>query len=708
MIPESVESVAGDLADRIRRERIEGSLAAVLGASIHLAFFTGIASASIVFVVATVVALVAGGWLGARALAKVELGKLPRRSGWAVFAASFVPLAGAPLVVAVVDPSAAFAAATWRSALVADAICSAIAGIFVYHRARMACARWASGVRGAYPPVTLASAAGWAGSVTREIRYVVAAVALSLSLILVEGVLESQAAGWGFVRAGAAAALFGAACIWLGRVLARAVTHELEWAIGGIRAEVDVARERTGDGDALAIESLAAGLAALERLIRDLELERDGCSALNAHAEQLVRVLSDRSDSAQRSALEIAGRIESSHRTASDTHVASEALEARARLLEAEIEGSGRWIEALEQDQRRVAGSLDRLSGSAREVGAGVAALAKATRVVDVATDSIRTFSQDVVARAESGRARFGETVSGMEAIRRATMAAEQVIRGLGARTQEIGGILDVIDDVGDQTSLLALNAAIIAAQAGEHGRAFSVVADEIRDLADRVLVSTKEIGGLIRAVQSESEHAIGAIAAGSSAVQKGVELSIEAGRTLDEITEAVRETGGRIEAILESIRAQSAGFERALALSANVETAIGELASAVDRREGDREGAIRAARTLREAMAEIRAAAREHAHQIALIDSDLAAALTAARVAGSVLEEQGDGCRELGRVVTASAERIDTFMRIGQSLSATHRTLRLTADSSRATPHRPAEPATRSGHAARSMGDPT
>ena len=82
--------------------------------------------------------------------------------------------------------------------------------------------------------------------------------------------------------------------------------------------------------------------------------------------------------------------------------------------------------------------------------------------------------------------------------------AAEQVIRTPGQRvTKEIGAILDVIDDVGDETTLLALNAAIIAAQAGEHGRAFSVVADEIKELADRVLASTKEIGTLIRAVQA-------------------------------------------------------------------------------------------------------------------------------------------------------------------------------------------------------------
>ena len=70
------------------------------------------------------------------------------------------------------------------------------------------------------------------------------------------------------------------------------------------------------------------------------------------------------------------------------------------------------------------------------------------------------------------------------------------MIHGLGGRVQEIGAIVDVIDDVADETNLLALNAAIIAAQAGDQGRAFSVVADEIKELADRVLSSTKEIGG--------------------------------------------------------------------------------------------------------------------------------------------------------------------------------------------------------------------
>jgi methyl-accepting chemotaxis protein len=112
---------------------------------------------------------------------------------------------------------------------------------------------------------------------------------------------------------------------------------------------------------------------------------------------------------------------------------------------------------------------------------------------------------------------------------------------------QEIGAILDVIDDVADETNLLALNAAIIAAQAGDQGRAFSVVADEIAELAERVLSSTKEIGGLIRAVQTESANAAEAIEGGAQSVRQGVQLAADAGRSLDEITLVARSSGDRI-----------------------------------------------------------------------------------------------------------------------------------------------------------------
>jgi methyl-accepting chemotaxis protein len=128
---------------------------------------------------------------------------------------------------------------------------------------------------------------------------------------------------------------------------------------------------------------------------------------------------------------------------------------------------------------------------------------------IDGQMDSVRQVEQrdqtaaspQVVSLAERGRERVQQTIAGMHAIREATNGAELVIRGLGDRVQEIGAIVDVIDDVADETNLLALNAAIIAAQAGDQGRAFSVVADEIKDLADRVLPAPGDLA-LIRLIQ--------------------------------------------------------------------------------------------------------------------------------------------------------------------------------------------------------------
>ena len=102
-------------------------------------------------------------------------------------------------------------------------------------------------------------------------------------------------------------------------------------------------------------------------------------------------------------------------------------------------------------------------------------------------------------------------TIDGINAIRDASDVSERIILSLGSKTEAIGTILDVIDEVATRTNLLALNASIIAAQAGESGRAFAVVADEIKVLATRVLSSTNEIGDLIVAVQTESGKAIDA-----------------------------------------------------------------------------------------------------------------------------------------------------------------------------------------------------
>jgi methyl-accepting chemotaxis protein len=228
--------------------------------------------------------------------------------------------------------------------------------------------------------------------------------------------------------------------------------------------------------------------------------------------------------------------------------------------------------------------------------------------------------ASDVVESSESGLEKVRQTIDGMQSIRDATDEAERVIRGLGARTQEIGAILDVIDDVGDETTLLALNAAIIAAQAGDHGRAFSVVADEIKELAERVLSSTKEIGQLIRAVQQEADNAVGAIEAGSQRVAEGVDLAAEAGVSLEGITRAAAESGQHIQRIVEAVREQTGAAAHVAQLMDSVSSGVDQIRAAGTDQDRANEVVYRSAVTIGEIAQQVRRTTEEQSRGFARI----------------------------------------------------------------------------------------
>jgi methyl-accepting chemotaxis protein len=365
--------------------------------------------------------------------------------------------------------------------------------------------------------------------------------------------------------------------------------------------------------------------------------------------------------------------IGESNRSVRDLGATGEDLNETASLLSSKVDEVSESIEAMTRSVKGVATTTDRLVEAAVDTSSSMEEMASAMRLVDSSAETTANLSSVVVEKAELGQARVSQTIEGMDAIREATETAERVIRGLGVRTKEIGGILDVIDDVADETNLLALNAAIIASQAGEQGRAFSVVADEIKELADRVLASTKEIGGLIRAVQEESENAIGAISAGSASVMSGVDLSAEAGKTLEEITEASRESGTRIAEIVTSVREQTRASSHVVVLMEHVRDSAAQIASSADDQDRGHEVVHRSALTMREVAQQVHATTEEQSRGFRRIRESVEGVRSTVEQIDGSLREQSEACGEvaesLDRVLDGTTSNEEAAGRMGEAM---------------------------------------
>jgi methyl-accepting chemotaxis protein len=266
--------------------------------------------------------------------------------------------------------------------------------------------------------------------------------------------------------------------------------------------------------------------------------------------------------------------------------------------------------------------------------------------------------SERVVEVAERGRERVQETIEGMEAIRGATEHARTAIHELGRRVEGIGAILGVIDDVADETNLLALNAAIIAAQAGEHGRAFSVVADEIKELADRVLENTQEIGSVIRAVQAESQGAAEAMEQGAERVGRGVGLAAEAGVALEEITLAARRSGDQIRGIVGAVHEQAEASGHIVQLMERVRERVEQIRTAGTQHERGHDVVRRGAVAMREVAAQLTVTTAEHARGTATIASSVERVRDAVAEIHRALEQQGRAAGEAAAFLEQVHER--------------------------------------------------
>lgn len=220
-----------------------------------------------------------------------------------------------------------------------------------------------------------------------------------------------------------------------------------------------------------------------------------------------------------------------------------------------------------------VASASEQLSASSEQMSRGVveqsgrasqiatSSSEMSQTVIDVAKNAstIASSAADTAKVAQEGESVVSRSVEEVKAIAATVSESAQMVSALGERSKQIGEIVSVINDIADQTNLLALNAAIEAARAGEQGRGFAVVADEVRKLAERTTKATKEISGMIKTIQAETGTAVTAMDEGTRKVQNGVRLANEAGDALKEIVTGVENVTDMISHIATSAEEQSA-----------------------------------------------------------------------------------------------------------------------------------------------------
>ncbi len=230
----------------------------------------------------------------------------------------------------------------------------------------------------------------------------------------------------------------------------------------------------------------------------------------------------------------------------------------------------------------QVSTASTQLEGTAEQIATAAEEVAAQSLTVATAGEEMSATSHDIsrncnaaagVANSASRMAAEGaevvqETLRGMDQIAQRVREAARTVESLGARSDQIGVIVSTIEDIADQTNLLALNAAIEAARAGEMGRGFAVVADEVRALAERTARATREISGMIKGIQTDTEGAVTSMNSGVQVVESGMDSSRRSGQALQQIMEAIAEVTMQMNQIATAAEEQTATTSE---ISANI-----------------------------------------------------------------------------------------------------------------------------------------
>lgn len=438
----------------------------------------------------------------------------------------------------------------------------------------------------------------------------------------------------------------------LGEVITRSKSAAINVSMASEQIAINSKKMNEGARtQAEAVEKTSSSIQELNSSIREIA---ESTTAVSTSAEETSS-----------SILEISSSIEEVAQSASALASAISEVTASSEEIVASVKEVARSMEVLEE--------------AITETGAATTQIDAAVRTIaDNAKESARLADKVVADASEFGMVSVVDAIEGMDRIRDSVRKAGDSVNRLGERSREIGKIITVIDDVTARTNLLALNAAILAAQAGEHGKSFSVVAEEIRDLAEKTSASTKEIASLVKTIQNETQDSVNIMKEGLIRVDEGGKLVHTAGDALREIIHSSQQSQDATKGIEGAAFEQSRGVKQVAEAVDRIRDMISQIAKAARELRRGTDQIVKAMEIVDDISKQVKKAAEEQSKGSKQISMVAENTTEKARLIAKATDEQRFGSetilRSINEVRTVAIEGMDIASEIDLAMEALRR----------------------------------